>query len=132
MKKAILLTTKVVDTENGKRVERAARVINVPEKSKDNLQFFYDNIGCHTIDVVGDRIGLGVDIFCDDNALLMSDNPVWDYGNDLVLAGNLVIAAGVGSKGETLWFDQTDKTDFERMERTIDMLDKSTLMGVTQ
>ena len=123
--KAILAQVRL----SGKTVTKKVSTIDAPEKEGDNLDFYYNHLNCHTIDVVYTDEG---DFFVDDNGLLTSDNPVFDYGNGVVIAGNILVTKGVDSEGRTLFFDPSVDADFDKMMAIIDKLEKAELKGVTR
>ncbi len=122
--KAILAQVRL----SGKTVTKKVSVIDAPEKESDNLDFYYNHLNCHTIDVVYTDEG---DYFVDDNGLFAQNNPVFDYGNGVVIAGSILATNGVDSKGRTLFFDPSIDADFDKMMVIIDKLEKAELKGVT-
>lgn len=104
---------------------RSVEVVDAP--IKDNLDFFYKNIGCDMIDCVYFD---GFDVWVDDEGLLKSDNLVFEYthkGFSVPLAGNLVITKGVDSQGATLFFE-----DDEDLSEIFEMLNTMEFKGTTK
>ena len=129
MNKAILLEWTI--DEDTKSVSKRIRGLTPPKLEKNNLNFFYNEIGCEMIDVV--RFD-GFDIFVDDEGLLKKGNVVAEitWGEFKVpLAGNLLITKGADDNGKTLWFDNDELVDLTLMEKIVDMLDGCEFKGVT-
>ena len=120
MKKAIIGTW-IVDHVN-KRATQDIKIVDAP--TKNNLQFFYDQIGCKMIDVVSFE---HFDAYVNDEGLLESGNIVAEY-NGIPLAGNLVITKGIDTQGNTVWFDEHDHK--EMMAVTM-VLERALLKGIT-
>lgn len=120
MNKAVLLKTWIEED----RVKRNVTIVDVPQEESKHLQFIYDALDVKTVDVA---YVSEFDAWVDDEGLLKSDTPVFSYGSNVHLAGNVLLSKGVGSRGETLWFDNMEDTI-----HAVDLLEKGELRGVTQ
>ena len=80
------------------------------EVATDNLNYFYEVIGCSMIDCVYLK---GYDIWVDDEGLLKSGSIVgqWMVGDALLppLAGNIVITKAADAEGNTVFFEEGDE-----------------------
>ena len=121
MKKAIRFKTLVDEND---RVHRKVDVLDVVTKEID---FIYDALDIKTFDVSYLTKDFGA--FCDDNGLITSNNPVFDYGDGIKLAGNLLVYKGVDEEGDTVWFDKDEDVDL--MLDVISYLHNAELIGVT-
>lgn len=69
-------------------------VIDVPNGTEEQLDFFYEKIGCRCIDIVRRTIGgKWFDIVCDDEGALVENNipSAADKNGDLMLYGGIII-----------------------------------------
>ncbi len=107
------------------RVKRDVQIVDVPKD--EHLAFYYEQIGCDVIDIVVNENGR--DLICDDEGLLKSDNVIAEYPDGQTLAGNLVMVKGVGSEGETIFFDY--EQDLDELLEGVHYLQAGELMGVT-
>jgi len=103
MGKVALLITFEVDHEN-KSVHASISKMEAPEPKK-KLEFFYKNIECDIVEVVGTSRG---DIWLNEEGLYKPNNPVNKFtvdGQEYQIVGNMIISKDIGDEGEMLWFD---------------------------
>lgn len=126
--KAITVKWKI--NHDNKTIEQDIKIIDAPSKEEDDLDFFYREIGCRTIDVVQFN---GLDIFVDDEGLLVSGNVVIEYYDNgepiVILAGNLVITNGIDTIGRTVWFSDDDH---KTMMNIVKRLESFVVKGITK
>ncbi len=123
MRKKVALVMKYSFDEM--RVKRDVQIVDVPKD--EHLAFYYEQIGCDVIDIVVNENGR--DLICDDEGLLKSNNVIAEYPDGQTLAGNLVMVKGVGSEGETIFFDY--EQDLDELLEGVHYLQAGELMGVT-
>jgi len=126
--KAIKVSYLVVD---GNKVIPKIEVIDAPKTEADNLEFFYKNIECDTIDVAYFE---DFDLWVDDNGLITAGKVVCEYtydGYTVPLAGSIVVSKSADNLGRTVWFDDSEMKDINLMMKIIDMFEKAELKGCT-
>jgi len=126
--KAIKISHTVVE---GNRVIPKIEVIDAPKTEDSNLEFFYKNIECDTIDVAYFE---NFDLWVDDNGLITEGKIVCEYtydGYTVPLAGNIIASKTADNEGRTVWFDDSVMKDINLMMEIIDMFEKAELKGCT-
>lgn len=113
-------------------LELETTIVSLEEKKDvDNkLNFFYNNLDCQTIDVV--PLNESLAIICDDEGLLISDNPVFviidKNGNKREIAGKFMIAKN------QLTDEGMDTVGFDSLNEIISAIESLNigLLGVTK
>ncbi len=126
MKPVAIVCTAKFDPET-RAVKRKINIVDAPKDQKKHLQFFYDQIKCKLVEVVYVD---GFDVWVDEEGLYVRNSPVFSYGNGINLAGNIVVSKGVDARGGTVWFDQDETDDVEKMGKVVDWLQDGELVGV--
>ncbi len=126
MKKKIAIVFKNSRHGMSKTRIRELSMYEAPGK-KDNLKFLYENIECSTIDAVRMK---DWDMWVDDEGLFVSGSVIHDFGEDVKIAGNVVLSKGIDDEGETVWFDKDD--DAELIEKAFTRLREAKSIGETE
>ncbi|KRG13912.1 hypothetical protein ACA30_13350 [Virgibacillus soli] len=81
-KQLLQVNTKVVSFEGG--------------GMKEKLSFFREEIDCHTFDIV--QYTPVIDLVVDDEGLLVSGNPVFEFPNGILIVGSFLVGRQVKTK----------------------------------
>ena len=103
--------------------------ISATKEKQTQLQKIYELLDCQTIDIIGTG---KVDIYIDDEGLLVEDNPVLGltlYGKEMTIAGNFLFSNGVDGDGETIWFNKDRVQDQIRMNKIQSSISRAKLLG---
>ncbi len=96
----------VVVAKYNENLELRVEVVDAPDGSM--LDFFYENIDCTIVELVGFD---DFDCWINEEGLYKNGNPVFEYDGVAQLAGNLVFTKTHDSEGETVVFDKEKDAD---------------------